>query len=116
MVKSLKSGMGELTIHVATSPGLWIIVLALFGIVKILIWRSSMVKRFVEVNAMVPIMVFGLVWAQGSFVSINIEHDWLNVLEIDLQSFLEGFICRNAVQFVSHIYQVIVMTILSLSR
>lgn len=84
--------MGELTVFFASDSSFTVVVLAFFSQVEKLIRRSSVVKRFVGINAMVPIMILRLVCTEGSFISINVEYDGIYGLQVKFKSLLERVI------------------------
>lgn len=55
-----------------------------------LIWATPMIKGFVRVHTMVPIVVFGFVGAKSRFVPIHIEHNGIDRFQVDLKPSLKG--------------------------
>ena len=80
MIKPLESGVRVLTSLSAAQPSFWIVGLAFLWDVVKLVWLATVIKRFVSVDTVVPVVIPGLVSTELSFVSIDIEYDWIDGL------------------------------------
>lgn len=58
VVQPLKSGVRVLAVNVAPEASVRVIVFALFSEIIKLVRRSTIVKRFMSVDTMIPIMIF----------------------------------------------------------
>jgi len=88
VVELLEVGMGELALVMAAFPRFLVIRFALFCIVEDHVWSPPMVEGLMCIDAMVPIMLFGLVGTHGSLVPIDVEDQRVDRLQIILQPLL----------------------------
>lgn len=75
VVQPFERGVGELAIFRAPSSVVWVVVLALLRHIEEFVRRPSMIERLVSVNTVIPVVVFGLVSAVCSFISVYVEND-----------------------------------------
>lgn len=106
VIQSFECSMRKFTFNVASQPSFWVVSFALFWGIIMLIGGSSVVKRLVRIDAMIPVMIFWLIWAHWSLVSIDIEHNWLDMLQVEFQSFLKGFFIGDIKKLVNHIDEI----------
>jgi hypothetical protein len=99
MIETLESRVGELAVHGAASALLGVVVLAFLRLVEVSIRRSAVVEWLVLIDAKVPIMVLRLIGAGCCFVPVHIEEGGIYVLQVDLQSLLEGFVLEISFDF-----------------
>lgn len=70
MIEPLESCVAKDAFLSAAETSLLIIVFALFWQVEKVIWRSPMIKRFVSIYAMVPVVVFTVISAVLCLISV----------------------------------------------
>jgi len=75
MIQALESCMREFAGFLTSRTRFLIIVLALLCSVVNFVRRPPEIKRLMCIDTMVPIVIFGLVCAKSSFVSVHIEHN-----------------------------------------
>lgn len=92
VVERLKLGVRQLAGVLTAKTLLFIVVGASFSGVVELVRSSSVVKGFVGVDAVVPVVVLRLVGTPGSLVSVEIEHERVYDLEVLLQSLLKSLV------------------------
>ena len=85
MIKSFKSSMGEDAVISASQACFRIVFLAFLWQIKIFIWCPPVVKRFMSIHTVVPVMVLRLVFAILGLVPIKVEQSWLYRLQVVLK-------------------------------
>ena len=88
-----------------------VVLLALLAHIEVLIRRPPIVKGFMCVNTMVPVVIFGLVCTVSGLIPIHVEDDWINGFQVDFKPLLKGHLCPFAVccelmQDLSHLLNV----------
>ena len=85
MIKSLESSVREDAVVSAPQACFRIVLLAFFRQIKIFIWCPPVVKRFMSIHTVIPVMVLRLVFAILSLVPIKIEQSWFYRLQVVLK-------------------------------
>jgi hypothetical protein len=91
MVQPFKGCVRILAVTSTPFPSLLIVTLTLLRSVELLVWRSSEVKGFVSIYAMVPVVVLRLVWTESCFIPEYIKDKRINGFEIAFKLLLECF-------------------------